>query len=370
MASHKIEEPIALIGGCGFFGAKLVERLLDDGSKNVHILDIRTQHNRLPGANYHQVDISSAQNVLDLLHQIEPKTVFHSATPPPTLKDHQLYTRVNVDGTRNVLAAAKASGVTAYIYTSSASVAHDNLTDLYWGDESLPILRGIEQKEPYSETKGIAEEFVLQANNYQHPGGKTRLLTTVIRPVSIFGPGDPGVTTAMCTSAKDGKFRVQMGDGKNRFDFVYVDNLVDGHMLAASAIQEQAHAATASSESRVAGESFIITNDDPYLFWGFARALGAAAGYPTDENKVRIIPKWLGLWIGYIAEWAVWLRSFGRKTSTLSRLSINYSTISRTWRIDKAKQRLGYRPLISMEEGIARAGKWFASQQNQTKKDL
>lgn len=369
MTSQKINEPIIFVGGCGFLGAKLVQRLVNDSSHDIHVLDIQTQHNTIPGPVYHQVDISSASSVLDLFRQICPKTVFHSATPPAALKDRQLYTRVNVDGTRNVLAAAKASGVASFIYTSSASVAHDNLTDLHWGDESLPILHGAQQKEPYSETKGMAEEMVLEANNYQHKHqGSYRLLTTIIRPVSIFGPGDPGITTAMCTSAKQGKFRVQMGNGKNKFDFVYVDNLVHGHVLAAAAIQDQATALAAPPETRVAGETFIITNDDPYLFWGFARALGAAAGYPTDEEKVKIIPKWLGLWIGFVAEWAVWLFSFGRKSSTFSRLSINYSTISRTWNIDKAKKRLGYVPLISMEEGISRAGQWFASQQHQSKK--
>ncbi|KAL9086076.1 MAG: hypothetical protein Q9165_007288 [Trypethelium subeluteriae] len=370
MAVFQSSQSILVVGGCGFFGAKLVERLVNDGNQKVSVIDINVNQNKHPAATYYQADISTAAETLKTFRQIRPNIVFHSATPRPSLKDRQLYTRVNIDGTRNALSAAKDVGVTTFIYTSSASVAHDNWTDLDLGDERLPILHGAQQREFYSESKAVGEVEVLQANSLDNPQKNgLKMLTAAVRPVSIFGPGDPGVTTAMCTSAKQGKFKTQMGNGQNKWDFVYIDNLILGHLLVAAALQDQASALAATPDKRVAGEAFVITNDDPYLFWGFARQLGGAAGYPTDEQKIKSIPKWLGLWIGFIAEWAVWLRSFGRETPTLTRLSINFSMISRTWNIDKAKQRLGYKPAVSMEEGIRRAGHWFASQQESSKKD-
>jgi sterol-4alpha-carboxylate 3-dehydrogenase (decarboxylating) len=114
---------------------------------------------------------------------------------------------------------------------------------------------------------------------------------------------------------------------------------------------------------RVGGEAFVITNDDPWPFWKFTRSVGATAGYLTKKEDVWIVPAWFFYGMAIVAEWLVWLVSFGRKESHLNRQMVKYLTMNRTFDITKAKQRLGYRPQVSVEEGIRRAVHAYMSSQ-------
>ena len=115
-----------------------------------------------------------------------------------------------------------------------------------------------------------------------------------------------------------------------------------------------------STERHIDGEAFLITNDELMAFWDFARSLGAAAGYPTKVEDVRVIPRLAGLAMAVIAEWTVWMVSFGQKKAAMSVSGIRSSTLHRTFRIDKAKKRLNYQLKMSMAEGIRRAGESFS----------
>jgi sterol-4alpha-carboxylate 3-dehydrogenase (decarboxylating) len=117
----------------------------------------------------------------------------------------------------------------------------------------------------------------------------------------------------------------------------------------------------------VGGKAFIITNDEPILFWEFGRQLGDAAGFPTNRASVRSIPLFVGLVIAFLVEWVVWLTSLGKKRSKMSRVAIRYSALTRTYRIDKAKRVLGYRPLVSLSDGIVRSGKFFSKEGKKSK---
>ena len=127
--------------------------------------------------------------------------------------------------------------------------------------------------------------------------------------------------------------------------------LLDDHKQRASSIP---------SDRRVDGETFIITNDEPVAFWDFARSLGAAAGYPTKLDDITVIPRFAAVAMAAISEWAVWIMSFGQRESSMTVYKIRYSTMTRTFCIDKAKTRLRYMPKVGMAEGIQRAGESFS----------
>jgi nucleoside-diphosphate-sugar epimerase len=96
----------------------------------------------------------------------------------PGLKDSTIYTRVNVEGTQNVIAAAIRSNVPKLVFTSSAGVVFmgddlENATE----DTPYPTVA----MDVYNETKAIAERLVVAAN------GRNGLLTVVLRPAGIFG---------------------------------------------------------------------------------------------------------------------------------------------------------------------------------------
>ena len=95
-------------------------------------------------------------------------------------------------------------------------------------------------------------------------------------------------------------------------------------------------------------------------FWDFARSLGAAAGYPTKKEDVRVIPRMIALAIVAIAEWVIWILSLGQRKSSLTLMGIKFSMMNRTFCIDKAKKRLNYKPQVDMAEGIRRAGESFS----------
>lgn len=149
---------------------------------------------------------------------------------------------------------------------------------------------------------------------------------------------------------------MSQGNGKNLFDWTFNENVIHAQFLAAQALLKS-HVQPPSDDMRVAGEGFLITNDEHIPFWEFARAIGDAAGHPTRIEEVKSIPKFIGLTMAVIAEWVVWIVSFGRNKSRMNRVGIKMSCMTRTFRIDKAKRVLGYKPRVSLKEAIERSGK-------------
>lgn len=220
--------PVLVVGGCGFLGHHIVAQLLDSRHQ-VFILDVDTKRNRVqnPSASYHDGDIFSFSDLLVILQKIKPHIIIHTAAVINVARNPALGFKVNVEGTRNLLEGArKIGGVKAFIYTFSASVVHDSVSDLYNADERLPVLRTPQQHDLYSHTKGVAEEHVLAANR------KDDILTVALRSAGIFGEGDLSNIANMIKACDEGKTRFQLGDNKNYFDFTYVQNVVQAHMLA------------------------------------------------------------------------------------------------------------------------------------------
>lgn len=82
-----------------------------------------------------------------------------------------------------------------------------------------------------------------------------------------------------------------MGSGKNFFDFTYVGNNAYAQVLAASALVRASESEQPIPEDqRVDGEAFVVTNDEPWPFWDFARALAVAAGYKVHKENARSLP--------------------------------------------------------------------------------
>jgi sterol-4alpha-carboxylate 3-dehydrogenase (decarboxylating) len=171
----------------------------------------------------------------------------------------------------------------------------------------------------------------------------------------MFCEGDP-TAAAFVKNAAAGKLKYNIGNGKNMFDFTYQANAIHAHLLLAEALLSSPK----SPETAVGGQGFIITNDEPIAFWEFGRQLGDAAGFPTKRASVRSIPLFVGLVIALIVEWVVWVSSLGKKRSRMNRVAIRYSALTRTYRIDKAKKLLGYRPLVRLRDGIVRSGKFYS----------
>lgn len=117
-----------------------------------------------------------------------PRAIFHTACPPSMDLDASLHWRLNVEGTRNILASAdRIRSVRALVLTSTPSVGYDGVAELQEVEE-LPVLDAFKQSRGYSKSKGLSETEVLAANR-RNPSG---MLTCAIRQCTTFGPDDPG----------------------------------------------------------------------------------------------------------------------------------------------------------------------------------
>jgi sterol-4alpha-carboxylate 3-dehydrogenase (decarboxylating) len=344
---------VLVIGGCGCLGYHIAQQLsLSGDASTITVFDISVQNNRLENVTYIQGDLSSAKDVLAALRKAKPLVVINTASPKLMgVNSRTLFAKVNITGTEVLLASLKELGVTkALIYTSSSSVIHDNTTDLTNATEDAPLCFEPAQKEYYTHTKAVAEEMVLKANN------QNGMLTAVIRAALLFGEGDNTSTPQIVENARSGKGKFRVGNGKNLFDFTYVGNTAHAHILAAKALLRESGTKTPIPDNkRINGEAFVITNDEPWPFWDYTLAVGAKAGFPVDKKDIWVIPAWLYYVLAVVVEWVVWVRSFGTREPVINRRMVKYLTLNRTFNISKAKERLGYRPLVNMEEGIRRA---------------
>ncbi|KAL3467320.1 hypothetical protein BJX64DRAFT_248432 [Aspergillus heterothallicus] len=385
---------VLVVGGCGFLGSHIVDQLLNYPTETdpsaalpkpqgdarfdypnlgdryprcvakVAVVDLRTTNNRLPGAEYHDGDLTSTESMLSVFRAVKPDVVIHTASA--VLSDKKLAYQVNVEGTKNLLeVAGGARGdwggkCKAFVYTSSASVVHDTQSDLINVNEDWPLIRGPLQQEYYSETKADAEELVLKYNR----SSPSSMLTCALRPSGIYGEKDSQVILKILdhgVSASNTVLKMQLGENNNLFDFTYVGNVAYSHTLAAYRLlaSHQRHESGKGDlldYEKVDGEAFLITNDQPVYFWDFTHATWALAKRIVEPSQVWELPEWLLGPIGGIAEAVLGL--LGR-TPKLTRRVVRYSCMTRYYSCEKAKQRLGYSPLVPLDEGLARGVGYF-----------
>ncbi|KAM6923619.1 sterol-4-alpha-carboxylate 3-dehydrogenase, decarboxylating [Xenentodon cancila] len=321
----------AVIGGSGFLGRHLVEKLLDRGY-SVCVFDVR-QSCEPPGVAFHQGDLCDKRALLPVLKDVS--LVFHCASPAPGSDDRELFERVNIQGTQTVIQACIEAGVQKLVLTSSASVVFEG-TDVKNGREDLPYAK--KPIDYYTQTKIEQEKLVLAACD-QRKG----FLTVAIRPHGIFGPRDPQLVPILVDAARRGKMKFIIGDGKNLVDFTYVENVVHGHILAAERLKP---------DSPICGKPYHITNDEPVRFWAFMSDVLVGLGYaaPRFHLPYRLVYGlalllWLLTWI---------LRPFVSFKPTFTPMRVALAGTHHYYSCERAKEHLGYKPVVTLREGITR----------------
>ncbi|KAF1976077.1 hydroxysteroid dehydrogenase [Bimuria novae-zelandiae CBS 107.79] len=324
-------DPVLVLGGCRGLGHHIIKQLLDTKKAlDVTAFDVRSDVNRVPGAKYIEGSITSEKDVRSVLETVKPKVIMHTVSPQlmGQKNTQKLYEDINT--------------VKALVYTSSSSVIHNNITDLVEATEEGRLFYWPEQTEFYSHTKAMAEDLIQGAN--QHNG----LFTTRLRGT--------------------GRMRFQIGDGTKLFDMTYIGNFAHAHILAAEALLRDSDGrADRDGPLKVNGEAFVITNDDHWPFWDLFRAIAAEAGHPVSKDKVTVVPTSVYYALAVIGEWVVWVFSLGSKESNINRRMVKYLTMTRTFDISKAKERLGYRPQVGMQEGIKRAVQYYLEHESDKK---
>ena len=347
---------VLIIGGCGFVGFHIVRHFLREQScTSVSVISRNPTTNCLPGVSYHAGDISDYITIRALLEKIQPNIIIHAACPAAISANLKTFEKVTVQGTRNLLtAASEIQSVRAFIFTSSATMAagaeHIDLP------ESAPLADTVPTSHPYAKTKAKADKMVLAANQTsEKPGGRlSSLRTACIRLPIVYGERDLVAIPGALTALEKGQTNFQLGSGENIWDFCDADNAAAAHVLLAKALMKEP-----LPVPKVDGEAFNITDGQPQLFWDFPRLIWNAAGHDTTGEKKWIMPTWLALLVASVLEWAFWVATFGtRRPGQLGRQQVEYSCYTHTYRIDKARERLGYNPVSNFEQGILKAVKW------------
>jgi nucleoside-diphosphate-sugar epimerase len=219
-------------GGAGFIGHHLVHRLVEDGYA-VRVLDnfATGRRERLEGLNVEIVegDLRSYERAHRAVRGTE--LVFHlGALPsvPRSMQDPLTTSAVNVEGTLNVLLAARDENVRRVVFASSSSV--------YGANPALPKREDHQllPVSPYGVSKVAAEHYCRAFTTVYG------LETVSLRLFNVFGPGqDPrsqyaAVVPRFIAAALSGTSAVVYGDGEQTRDFTYVDDVVEAFVLAAS----------------------------------------------------------------------------------------------------------------------------------------
>jgi nucleoside-diphosphate-sugar epimerase len=226
---------VLVTGGGGFIGSNLVRRLLEAGD-DVRVLDNFSTGNRrnlddLAGeVDVVEGELRSYERVHNAVRGVE--LVFHQgALPsvPRSVHDPLTTGAVNVEGTLNVLLAARDEGVRRVVFASSSSV--------YGNSGTLPRVetQHLDPISPYGVSKLAAERYCVTFSRVY------ALETVALRYFNVFGPNqDPtsqyaAVVPRFIAAINDGRPVPVHGDGTQSRDFTYVSNVVDANLLAADA---------------------------------------------------------------------------------------------------------------------------------------
>ncbi|KAJ5198472.1 C-3 sterol dehydrogenase/C-4 decarboxylase family protein [Penicillium cinerascens] len=341
---------VLVTGGSGGLASQILQLFSQRGCEHLHSIDLRQPLRHLEGVTYHIGDLTNSDAIRRIFQDVKPDVVIHAASPKFDAPNHILY-KVNVEGTKTLIQIAKESGTRFFVYTSSASVVTDGTADLKNADETFPVIVGDKQPEFYVNTKALAELYVL-TQNYRAKDGHQHFLTCAIRPSGIFGVGDLVLLPGMLNVYFRGQTKVQIGNNRNLFDFTENTNVAHAHYLAAVALARFQND-TPGDDARVDGEAFFITNGEPRYFWDFTRLVWGLAGDTTRPDQVWVITRPWALLLAGLLEWVFW--AFGLGEPSLTRTKVRLSCMTRYFCIDKAKKRLGYKPLVGLEEGLKKA---------------
>ncbi|KAJ8057846.1 hypothetical protein OCU04_013032 [Sclerotinia nivalis] len=201
--------------------------------------------------------------------------------------------------------------------------------------------------------------MVLEAN-------REFLRTVSLRITGLYGEGKDSITEIQLQRLRRGEHKFQIEDNSALWAFVYIEDAARAHVLASKALL---HGGQAQTDPKVDGEAFFITDGTAEPFWDICRSIWKEAGDDTPLEKVTIITLLPMLIFAAIGEWLFWAFTFGKREPELRRHDLEYLRTGCFVSIQKARERLGFEPLVDRPEGIRRGVKWALGQESKAKKD-
>lgn len=312
---------VFITGGSGFVGRNLIRACVARGD---HVLALA----RSPAAQQ-QVQALGAQTVSGDLDSIAASqlsgcdTVIHAAAMVSEWGPRAEFQRINVDGTRRLIDAARAAKVKCFVLIGTEAAYADGkpIIDV---DETTPLPAHPLPRYPAS--KSAADVMVRMAN-------APDFRTVVVRPRLIWGRDDTSVLPQLIESVKKGQFAWVNG-GRYLTSTCHVANVCEGALLAA--------------EKGRGGEAYFLTDGTPVEFRDFMTRMFATRDVSVPDKTVPLaLAKILGLVCEKLWEW---LPLPGNPP--LTRMAINLGAQQVTVRDAKARRELGYVGRVSVAQGL------------------
>lgn len=320
---------ILVTGATGFTGKALCRRLVHDGEQVVAF--VRQNSDIAPledlGIECCRINITNRQDVMTHFDNID--RVYHIAAAYRAEHiDKNEFRLVNVEATRNLLEAGKKFGVKRFIHCSTVGVQ---------GEIEAPPATEEYRTNPgdhYQHSKLDGELLALKYFQEGLPG-------VVFRPVGIYGPGDTRFLKLF--KAINAKKFMMIGSGEVLYHMTYIDDLVDGILLCGN-IKD------------IEGEIFTIAGETYTTLRELVNLIADILGISHPKLQIPFYPVFLASILCDQMCKAINI------SPPLYPRRVEFFSLDRAFSIEKAKQLLGYKPRVSLREGIAQTAAWYTEQ--------
>jgi len=319
----------AVTGATGFTGGKLAARLCADGHQVIALVRSSSDTSALEILGVTCVRLSLLNEHAVQTALIGVHTVFHIAAAYRTEHaDEQEFFEVNVDATRVVLTAALKVGVARFVHCSTVGV--QGAIDEPPATEDYRLAPG----DHYQESKLQGERLALSF-------GDKGLAVSVVRPVGIYGPGDIRFLKLFRSISK--RLFLMIGDGETLYHLTYIDDLIDGFLLAGR------RQAAIGEIFTICGPQYSTLNQLTHLI---ATTLGTSLLGLT-------IPSTPVVWAAHVCDWVC--KRLGVHSPLYPR-RVDFFLLDRAFTHAKASELLGYQPQVKLADGLRRTYEWYRDQ--------
>lgn len=309
-------------GSTGFIGGHLTRALVAAGREVRCLVRPFSDTSSLldtPAIELVCADLEDGESIRTCLRDVD--VVYHVAVD---------YSRPSVEPVRALTEGARTAKLRRFVFVSSIAV-----TGPADGGQAVTEETPCAPRNDYARAKVAGEEAVREAH------ARDGLPAVILRPTAVYGPGEVNFWLPLFRGVAGGRLPL-FGDGSNRLNLCFVENLVEGALLA-------------ETSDRAVGETYVISDGQPYPFDEVVRMMARACGAPSPRRRIP------GRYAAPVAQVLDYLWRLELMEPIIPFLSANV----RQWMadyacsVDKATRELGYPARVGLQEGIERTVAWY-----------